>query len=51
MISHDAAAFSAGLGALIVAVLAAAVIAWFTHQRLSYPRYRYEAEQLDLAAR
>jgi len=48
MISNDAALFSAGFGALITAALAALVIAWLTQRRLSYPRYRYEAEHLDL---
>lgn len=49
VISPDAGAFAAGMGALITAALAALVIAWLTHKRLSYPRYRYEAEHLDLA--
>lgn len=48
LISPDAAGFAAGFGALAVAVLAAVAIAWATHRRMSYPRYRYEAEDLDL---
>jgi membrane protease YdiL (CAAX protease family) len=48
IISSDAAAFSAGFGALAVALLAAVAITWRTHRRLGYPRYRYEAEDLDL---
>lgn len=44
----DAARFSAGIGTLITAALAALIIGWLTHRRLSYPRYRYEAEHLDL---
>jgi len=49
VISHDAAAFGAGFGALVVAVLTAVTVAWATRRRLSYPRYRYETEHLDLA--
>jgi membrane protease YdiL (CAAX protease family) len=49
IITRDAAAVSAGFGALAVALLTAVAIAWRTHRRLSYPRYRYEAEGLDLA--
>ena len=30
------------------AVLAALLIGWRTHRTLGYPRYRYEAEHLDL---
>lgn len=48
IISDDAAGFSAGFGSLAVALLAAVAITWRTHRRLSYPRYRYEAEGLDL---
>lgn len=48
VISRDAAVFSAGLGALFAAVLTAALIIWRTHRRLSYPRYRYEAEHFDV---
>ncbi|WP_293306123.1 type II CAAX endopeptidase family protein [Mycolicibacterium sp.] len=48
VISRDAAVLNAGIGALVAAVLAAALIVWRTHRRLSYPRYRYEAEHLDL---
>lgn len=48
VISHDAAVFCAGLGALAAALITAALILWRTHRRLSYPRYRYEAEHLDL---
>lgn len=48
VISSDAAVFSAGFGALFTAVLAALVITLLTRRRLSYPRYRYEAEHLDL---
>jgi membrane protease YdiL (CAAX protease family) len=48
VISHDAAMFSSGFGALAVALLAAVVITILTRRRLSYPRYRYEAEHLDL---
>jgi membrane protease YdiL (CAAX protease family) len=47
VISPDAAGFSAGFGALATAVAAALVIVWRTHRRLSYPRYRHEAEHLD----
>ena len=47
VISHDAAVFCAGLGALFAAVLTAALIIWRTHRRLGYPRYRYEAEHFD----
>lgn len=49
LISPDAAAFAAGFGALGVAALAALTVALLTRSRLSYPRYRYEAEHLDLA--
>lgn len=49
VISHEAAAFSAGIAVVIASALAALVIAWLTHRRLSYPRYRYEAEHLDLS--
>ena len=49
LISPDAGAFAAGMGALITAALGALVIAWRTHRRLSCQRYRYEAEHLDLA--
>ena len=48
VITKDAASFSAGFGALIVAVGSASLIAWFTHRRLGYPRYRYEAEHFVL---
>ena len=48
VIPGDAAAFSAGFGALLTAAAAALLIAWLTHRRLGYPRYRYEAEDLDL---
>ncbi len=48
IISRDAASFAAGFGALLTAALAALAITWLTHRRLSYPRYRYEAEHLDL---
>jgi membrane protease YdiL (CAAX protease family) len=48
IIAPDAAVFSAGFGTVLVAALAAVVIAWLTRRRLSYPRYRYEAEHLDL---
>jgi membrane protease YdiL (CAAX protease family) len=48
VISQDAAVFSAGFGALITAAVAALVLIWVTHRRLGYPRYRYEAEHLDL---
>ena len=47
VISHDAAVFCAGFGALFAAVLTAALIIWRTHRRLGYPRYRYEAEHFD----
>jgi membrane protease YdiL (CAAX protease family) len=48
VITVDAAQFSAGMGALITVVVAALAIARLTHRRLSYPRYRYEAEHFDL---
>jgi membrane protease YdiL (CAAX protease family) len=48
VIPRDAATFSTGFGALLTAVAAAAVITWRTRRSLSYPRYRYEAEHLDL---
>lgn len=48
VISSDAAVFCAGFGALFAAVVTAVAIAWRTHRRLSYRRYRYEAEHLDL---
>ena len=48
VIATDTAAFSAGIGTLLAAVLAAVVIAVLTRRRLSYPWYRYEAERLDL---
>ncbi len=50
IIAQDAAVFSAGFGTVLVAALAALAIAWLTHRRLSYPRYRYEAEHLDLGS-
>lgn len=49
VISNDAAVFNVGLGALFAAVLAALLIVWLTRRRLSYPRYRYEAEHFDVA--
>jgi len=48
VITQDAAVFSIGVGALGAAVLLAVIAAALTHRRLSYPRYRYEAEHLDL---
>lgn len=48
VITSDAALFSAGVGTLLTAVLAAIVVAAITHRRLSYPRYRYEAEHFDV---
>ena len=48
VITPEAALFSAGVGTLLTAVLAAVVIAAITHRRLSYLRYRYEAEHFDL---
>jgi membrane protease YdiL (CAAX protease family) len=48
VISRDAAGFSGGFATLITATVAALVLVWLTHRRLSYPRYRYEAEHLDL---
>lgn len=48
VIPRDAAVFSAGFGALLTAVAAAVLITWLTRRSLSYPRYRYEAEHLDL---
>lgn len=47
-IPHDAAVFCAGFGALITAMVTAVAIVWLTRRQLSYPRYRYEAEHLDL---
>ena len=49
VISHEAAAFSAGIAVVIASALAALVIAWLTHRRLSYPRDRDAAEHLDLS--
>lgn len=48
VITHDAAVIWAGVGALVASTVAAALIIWFTHRRLSYPRYRYEAEHFDV---
>ena len=48
VISSDAAGFSTGIRALLTAALAALLIGWRTHRTLGYPRYRYEAEHLDL---
>jgi len=48
VISSDAAGFSTGVGVSLTAVLAALLIGWRTHRTLGYPRYRYEAEHLDL---
>ncbi len=48
VISRDAAMFSAGFATLFATALAALIIVWLTRGRLSYPRYRYEAEHLDL---
>lgn len=48
VISSDAAGFSTGVGVLLAAALAALLIGWRTHRKLAYPRYRYEAEHLDL---
>lgn len=48
VIPSESALFAAGFGALITATLSAAVITWLTRRTLSYPRYRYEAEHLDL---
>lgn len=49
VITKDAALFCSGFGALLTAALLAVVIAWLTRGRLRYPRYRYEAEHLDLS--
>ena len=51
VISADDAVFSAGIGALATTAGAALVITWLTRRRLSYPRYHYEAEHLDLGRR
>lgn len=48
VISSDAAQFCAGLGALGAAALAAGGLAVATRRQLSYPRYRSEAERLDV---
>lgn len=48
IIPPDVAQFSVLFGALLTSTLAALLIGWLTHRRLSYPRYRYEAEHLDL---
>ena len=48
VIPGEAAVFSAGIGTLLTAALAALVLGRLTHRRLSYPRYRYEAEHRDL---
>lgn len=50
IIAQDAAVFSAGFATVLTAALAAVVMVWLTRRRLSYPRYRYEAEHLDLGA-
>jgi uncharacterized protein len=47
-ISQTAATNSAQFGPLITCVVWAVVLAVLTRRRLSYPRYRDEAEQLDL---
>lgn len=49
VISTDSAQLSAGLGALVASTLVAVLIVWLTHRRLSYPRYRYEAEHFDVS--
>lgn len=48
VIPSDAAVFCAGYGALITTTVVALLLVWLTRRRLSYPRYRYEAEHLDL---
>ena len=48
VISGDAASVSIQYGLLIACVLWAVALAVATRGRLSYPRYRIEAEQLDL---
>jgi membrane protease YdiL (CAAX protease family) len=48
VISPDAAANSAGLGVPIACVVLMVVLLVATRGRLGYPRYRDEAEQLDL---
>jgi uncharacterized protein len=47
-ISQTAATNSAQFGPLITCVVWALVLTVLTRGRLSYPRYRDEAEQLDL---
>lgn len=47
VIAADTALFCAGFGALGAAVVSAAALALGTRRRLSYPRYRYEAEHFD----
>jgi len=49
VITRDAALFSAGLGALVTAAVLAVVVGWLTDRQLSYGRYRYEAEHVDLS--
>ena len=48
VISAESAQLNVGLGALFASTLVAALIVWLTHRRLSYPRYRYEAEHFDV---
>ncbi len=48
VIPADTALFCAGFGALGVAVVTAAALIWMTRRRLSYPRYRHEAEHFDV---
>jgi uncharacterized protein len=51
IISADAAGFAGQFGLLIACVIGAIVALVATRGRLSYPRYRAEAEQLDLDPR
>jgi membrane protease YdiL (CAAX protease family) len=46
--SADAAALSGQFGVLILCVVTAPALVVLTRRRLSYPRYHYEAEHLDI---
>ena len=46
--SADAASLSGQFGVLILCVVTALALVWFTRRRLGYPRYHHEAEHLDI---
>jgi uncharacterized protein len=48
VIAEDTAMFSGQFGVLIVSAVTALALILLTRRRLGYPRYRYEAERLDL---